>query len=115
MSINQLVISFLLHVILYQIRPWHLPRSSLMHKELEMPPHKLMLPSFTVRGIMELYRLIKRRLNFIIRSPQMEVTRGRRWLSGTVTGAGSELGKAVNALSGGMELLPRKASQCYLY
>lgn len=81
-----------------------------MHKKLEMQHRKPTLPSFTVQDITVLYRSIKRRLNFIIRSLQTEETRGRRWLSGTVTGAELELGKAVNTPSGGMELLPRKAS-----
>jgi hypothetical protein len=82
-----------------------------MHKKLEMRHHKPMLLSFTVQGITELHRSIKRRLNFIIHSPQTEETKERRWLSGTVTGAELELGKVVNEPLGGMELLPRKASQ----
>jgi hypothetical protein len=109
-GINRLVISFLLHVILYQTQPWHLALSTPMHKELGILHHKPMLPSFTVQGTTELYRSIKRRLNFIIHSLRTEVTRGRRWLSGTVIGAGLELEKAVNAPSDGMALLRRKAS-----
>jgi hypothetical protein len=110
-GVNPLHIRFLLRVILYRTQHWHFPLSILMHKKLEMQHRKPILPSSTVQDITELYQLIKQKLSSIILLLQTEETRGRRWPSGTVTGAGLELVKAANVQWGGMKLLQRRASK----